>query len=105
MSSVLLRARRSGASASTTFLTPSSTESSDSSSQRYLRWMSAIWLALKRGGSDLGRLVGDVGLVEVRGPRQRLGVERVGVARRRVAAPGSPAAGSGSVGRRRVGAV
>ena len=32
---------------------------------------------------DLGRLVGDVGLVEVRGLRQRLGVERMGVAGRR----------------------
>ena len=30
-------------------MTPSSTESSDSSSQRYLRWMSAIWFALKSG--------------------------------------------------------
>ena len=36
-------------SASTTFLTPSSTASSDSSSQRYLRWMSAIWSAFSRG--------------------------------------------------------
>ena len=31
-----------GLSAWTTFLTPSSTDSSDSSSQRYLRWMFAI---------------------------------------------------------------
>src|SRR3954454_7564991 len=36
-------------SASTTLLTPSSTESSDSSSQRYVRWISAIWLELKSG--------------------------------------------------------
>src|SRR5256885_414226 len=36
-------------SASTTFLTPSSTDSSDSSSQRYLRWMSAISPAVKSG--------------------------------------------------------
>ena len=59
-----------------------------------------------RAVADLGRLVGDVGLVEVRGPRQRLGVERVGVARRRLRGVlGSRTAGSGSgpgrpVGRR-----
>ena len=30
-------------------MTPSSTDSSDSSWQRYLRWMSAIWLAFRSG--------------------------------------------------------
>ena len=75
---------RFAASAWTIFLTPSSTDSSDSSWQRYLRWMSAIWLGVQaRAAPDRGRLVGDVALVEVRGLRQRLGVEGMGVARRR----------------------
>jgi hypothetical protein len=38
----------------------------------------------ERATPDLGRLVGDVGLVEVQRPRQRLGVERMGVSRRRL---------------------
>ena len=46
-------------SAPRTFLTPSSTASSDSSWQRYLRWRSAIWFALSRGRLRIsGRLVG-----------------------------------------------
>ena len=64
--------------------TPSSTESNEPSWQRYMRRSPRSKQAQQGAVTDLGRLVGDVMLIEVRGLGQRLEVEGVSVARGRL---------------------